>query len=67
MPRIFFKREPASDEASRSVRRFLAECLLPSAEKPPPMAAWKAWLLAAWMLIVAAVYLTTMLGLKPGW
>jgi hypothetical protein len=32
-------------------------------ENAPPVAAWKAWAFAGWVVAVAVVYFATMLGL----
>lgn len=50
----------------REARRVVAAALLggPSdaADRPKPVAAWKAWLFAAWVVIATGAYLAAMLG-----
>lgn len=48
----------------RRARRLLVELLWsddPDARRVPPVPAWQAWLITAWIVVVALVYLTTML------
>jgi hypothetical protein len=45
-------------------RDFVASTLLrkPSADVGPPIAAWKAWIFVAWLVIVTATFAVSMLG-----
>lgn len=51
----------------RLARRFVASTFLDRRPEPgesgPPIAAWKAWAFAGWVVAVAVVYFATMLGL----
>ncbi|MFH1264837.1 MAG: hypothetical protein ABIK89_03875 [Planctomycetota bacterium] len=46
--------------------RLVVSTLLEQGSKPienaPPVAAWRAWTFAGWVVIVTGVYLATMLG-----
>jgi hypothetical protein len=52
------KRPPAASETLRRARRAVAESLFPQpADKHPArVPVWRAWLLAAWMIVVAAAW-----------
>jgi hypothetical protein len=51
----------------RLARRFVASTFLGHRSEPgenaPPIAAWKAWAFAGWVVTVVVVYFATMLGL----
>lgn len=52
-------------QALGRARRAVAESLLrprPQSEPAPRVPLWQAWLLAAWMVLVAAAYVLHMLG-----
>ena len=56
--------ESTSTMAVRRARRLAASSLLsqesPPARSTPPVAAWKAWLFAAWVVVVTGVYFAHM-------
>ena len=48
----------------KTARRVIAGILLPAdRERAPTIAAWKGWLLIAWMAMAVAVYALSMLGM----
>jgi len=51
----------------RAARRLVASTFLPeqprATDSAPSIPAWRAWLFAAWVLVVTAVYFAGMLGL----
>lgn len=56
--------EPSVSTRLRTARRVIAGMLLPAhAERVPTIAAWKGWLLVAWMAIAVVVYALSMLGI----
>ena len=50
----------------RAARRLVASTFLPAparaADDAPSIPVWRAWLFAAWVLVVTAVYFASMLG-----
>jgi len=58
---------PASSPGILHARRLVASALLKQRPRPaegaPSMAAWRAWLFTAWVVVVAAVYFVCMAGL----
>jgi hypothetical protein len=63
-------RRPEARPAAPGVlyaRRLVASTLLRQKTSPaghgPPMPAWRAWLLAAWVVMVVAAYFASMVGL----
>ena len=62
--------DPETVETRRRLRRahrLVASTLLPERRSSPPAAsgvsAWQAWMVAAWVVVVAACYFASMLGL----
>lgn len=59
--------QPALSVAMRHARRLVACTLLSEPSRPPedapPVAAWRAWVFAAWVALVTAVYAASMAGL----
>jgi hypothetical protein len=56
---IQHKDKPAPSSAMRRAHRLVASTLLsqaPAADGAPRVAAWKAWLFAAWVVVIAAAY-----------
>lgn len=55
------------NEPLRIARRLVAAALLPRDDernRAPRIAAWKAWLFAAWLALTAIAYGLSMLGIK---
>lgn len=56
---------PEKVRVLRKARRIVAAMLFgpptPTTAEPPPLAAWKGWLFAAWVVGVTAVYVWAML------
>ena len=56
----------AASRQLRRARRVVARTLLPEADSresaAPPVPAWQAWLLVAWMAVTAAVYVALLFG-----
>jgi len=65
----FYRQEESTPSTPhvRRARRLVASTFLQrqgdSADSAPPVAAWKAWLLAAWVVAVTLLYFAGMLGL----
>ena len=57
---------PTSTTAVRRARRLVASSLLEQESHPacstPPVATWKAWLFAAWVVVVTGFYFAHMFG-----
>jgi hypothetical protein len=57
---------PEKTRLWRKARRIVAAMLLgpptPTPAEPPPLAAWKAWLFAAWVLGTVSAYVWAMLA-----
>lgn len=58
-----------TEKKTRTSRRLsaahamIAAMFLKSQETPPPIAAWKAWLFMAWVVLTAIAYALSMAGL----
>ena len=64
-------RDPAGSKSSvkseplKIARRIVAAAFLPAddSDRPPQIAAWKAWLFAGWLMLTALAYGLSMAGL----
>ncbi len=57
---------PETETQLRRARRLVARTLLGATadphDRPPPVAAWVAWLFAGWVVLVAVLYFLAMAG-----